>query len=298
MQAILNARQFLQAGERHLPSAPSSLPVFDIILPQLAGPSTDRFIQQLKEAAGLLDLTVQVHRVASFEPQRLADQLLAVLTQKTSGVAFQALDHPLVTDTVAKLMQQDVPVLTLFSDLNESQRHAFIGTDNRMAGRTAGLMMGLHMRGQGKVAVLWASSLYRSHDERESGFRSLLRTEYSDITVLDHIAGDDDAQLSYQCFRRALAEHPDLTGVYNVGAGMSGVVRAITESGRDVAAIGHNLNNETRQYLINGDVQTIIHQGLVGAASQTLQVLSDLALGRTCRPQLLPVDIITRENLH
>lgn len=297
VQAVLNARQFLQTGGSEAPNQADSLLVFDIILPQLAGPSTGRFIRQLKDAAASRYLTVRIHRVASFQPAQLAQQLRDVLIQQTAGVAFQALDHPLVTGVVAELMQQDIPVITLFSDLNVNHRHAYIGTDNRMAGRSAGLMMGWLMQGQGKVAVLWASSLYRCHDEREAGFRSVLRNKFPEITVLNHIAGDDDSAASYAAFKQALAEHSDLNGVYNVGAGMPGVVQAIQENERAVTAIGHNLSKETRQYLMDDTMQVIIHQGVAGAASQTLDVLSELAQGQSCNPTLLPVEIITQENL-
>ena len=37
--------------------------------------------------------------------------------------------------------------------------------------------MGRFVRGTGKLAVVWGGQLFRSHEERESGFRSVLRAE-------------------------------------------------------------------------------------------------------------------------
>ena len=48
---------------------------------------------------------------------------------------------------------------------------------------------------------------------------------------------------------RLIADHPDLIGVYNVGAGIPGVAKAITDAGREstITFIGHDLSDRHPQ---------------------------------------------------
>jgi LacI family transcriptional regulator len=77
----------------------------------------------------------------SFNPKALAGRLLS-LAGDYDGVAFMALEHPLVREAVAALHAEGIFVLTLISNLSNSPRAAFVGMDKRAAGRTAGLLLG------------------------------------------------------------------------------------------------------------------------------------------------------------
>src|SRR5690606_41278648 len=60
------------------------------------------------------------------------------------------------------------PYTTLF-------RSAYVGLDNRAAGRTAGLLLGRFIGPRtGKVAMIAGSRHYRGHEEREMGFHHIL----------------------------------------------------------------------------------------------------------------------------
>ena len=111
--------------------------------------------------------------------------------------------------------------------------------DNRAAGRTAGALMGHISRRAGKAAIFMSDTLYRSHEERESGVRTLLRQEFTDITVLDVITMGDNPSAFYGRALDLLDRHPDLTSICNLGAGNRGIERALLEKGRaqDMARI-------------------------------------------------------------
>ena len=61
------------------------------------------------------------------------------------------LEHPLVREAVHTLAEEGVPVVTLVSDLSNSRRAGYVGLDNRAAGRTAALLLGLLMLALGWV---------------------------------------------------------------------------------------------------------------------------------------------------
>ena len=142
-----------------------------------------------------------------------------------------ALEHPVVREAVNSLVGRGVQVVTLISDLSNSRRAAYVGMDNRAAGRTAGYLVGrlLDARG-GQVAMIAGSLSYRGHEEREMGFLHVMREMFPQLGVLGLREGHDDANNNYKQARNLLAQHGDLVGFYNIGGGSGGIGRALNRS--------------------------------------------------------------------
>ena len=197
---------------------------------------------------------VEISFVETMNPEALADRLRTCAQRGSSGVAVQVLDHALVREAVAELARADIPVVTVLTDIAGVDHLGYFGLDNRAAGRTAGLLMGRFCRGHGKLAVVWGGQLYRSHEERESGFRSVLRAERPDLQSVELITGNDNPEMTRERVREALATHRDLVGIYCVGGGVAAAADAIEQAGLapQVVLIGHNYNPETKPYLLSG----------------------------------------------
>ena len=230
-------------------------------------------------------------------PAALANQLMDCARRSCAGVAVQALDHPLVSEAFNELARAQIPVVTVCSDITEVDRLAYIGVDNRAAGRTSGFLMGRFCRGAGKLAVVWGGQLYRSHEEREIGFRAVLRQDFPALQIIEMVNGNDDPDVNFACVSELIAKHPDLLGVYCVGGGQGAVAAAIETAGlsQKLVMIGHNFNDETRPFLLSGTIDAIIHQDMTRIADAALACLIDVK--RSPASGGIPIEIITRENL-
>jgi LacI family transcriptional regulator len=274
---------------------------FDFILPAGAGPSIDDNLHQAAERAGRrLGAAIRFQHFERSQPATLAEAIARCGRETSSGVAVMALEHPLVREAVERLAQMGVPVVALLSDLSSSRRVGYAGIDNRAAGRTAGYLLGRFLGGRsGKVAILAGNPLYRSHEEREMGFRSVLRADFRELEVLDPVVGHDAPEANRQHVLALLARHDDLIGIYSIGSGNRGVVQALQERGKagEVTFIAHNLTALSRQYLLEGAADAIIHQDMVRIAERALAML--LAHHGSPAPEtgLLPVEIVVRENI-
>jgi LacI family transcriptional regulator len=284
-------------GRRRFAGFTALTPRFDILLPAESGRSTEVLGEELRRLADARRLVVNVLGVERINPAALAAALRRCVVSGSRGVAFQGVDHPLVRDAVDDLRRAGVPVLTLCSDVAGIDRAAYIGVDNRAAGRTAGWLMGRFCRAPGTLAVVWGGQLYRSHEERESGFRAVIRHDHPDLRIVELVDGNDDADLNYRHVLDLLTAHPDLLGLYCVGGGQNGVARALDAAGRarDVVLIGHNFNDETKPFLLSGTIDAIVHQDMGAIARRTLDALT----GKDPAPQsaAVPVEIVTRENM-
>src|SRR5260221_64724 len=123
-------------------------------------------------------------------------------------------------------------------------------------GQPAGFILGrcLERVAEAKVAVVVGYFSYLCQEDREIGFRSLLRQRFPQIEIVEVIKGDDSRGGTYTAALRLLKNRRDIAGIYNVAGGNFGLARAIDEAGLDRRPlyIGHEVNEVTEPLLRRG----------------------------------------------
>lgn len=281
-----------------IPSVAADLTI-DIVIAGEAGFANAALASKLRRAGSRVGLTLRAAYPKRMDPGALADALHRGLAQGSSGFIVQPLDHHLVREALAEIRDRDLPVVTVLTDLPGADVMGYAGLDNRAAGRTAGLLMGRLCRQPGEVATFWGGGLYRSHEEREIGFRSIIRDEFPDLVLLGDLQGGDDPRRNYELARDYLATHPGLRGIYNVGSGNRGIEKALIESGRvsDVTYVAFNLTPLTKQGLLNSTIDAVVHQDMAQVAHLAVTALVDNFTGKPVSFPNVPVEIILRENI-
>jgi LacI family transcriptional regulator len=269
---------------------------------------TNRYLRMLGDsiryAADWLapfNVRCRAHFIDSFDPARVAAALLRH-GRRAQGVAFMALEHPVVREAVDALAERGVHVITLISDLSHSRRVAYVGMDNRAAGRTAGTLIGRFLGGRkGPVAMIAGSLSYRGHEDREMGFLHLMHEKFPALEVVGVREGRDDADTNYRLARGLLEQHPGLVGLYNIGGGAEGVGRAIRERRREarMVFVAHGLTPDTRALLIDGTLDAVINQHPHTMVLNCVRIFTNLRDGRSATSGVEPVriSIVLRENL-
>jgi LacI family transcriptional regulator len=245
--------------------------------------------------------SVETTKTNVFNPAALA-QTLESLAGRYDGVAVVALDHQSVRAAIDDLVAEGTYVVTLVSDVPGSRRHHYIGIDNVAAGRTAGSLVGRFARtGSGKIGVIAGSQSLRDHAERIFGFNQVMSLEYPHLGVLSPVEGGDHDGENEALMMRLISGHPDLIGVYNVGAGTPGVAKAITDAGREstITFVGHDLTNVTRKCLLRGVMDAVVAQDPGHEARSAMRVLLSLVRGEPilAEQEKIRIDIVMRDNL-
>ena len=269
-----------------------------LVLPANAGQSTELLAREFLRIGTASNLEVGSVFVEKMNPAALAEKLSLRSGRERESIAFQALDHPLVRDAAERVLKQEVPMVCMMSGIDGLKPQQYVGTDNRAAGRTAGFLMGRMSRGVGKIAVVWGGALYRSHEDREIGFRAAIREGFPSFEIIDLNAGRDNDGGNYAQIASLLRKENDLVGIYSVGGGNEGIVSALVKFGVDdkVVLIGHNLTPLTRKYLIDGVMDAVIHQDMRTAARMAVASLVAQHRGNTINLRRLPIEIVTKEN--
>lgn len=266
---------------------------------------TNTFMKMLRreievQAMARPDLEVHVETIEGFDPDGLARALLE-LRGRTQGVGVIALDHPTVREAIRSLSGSGIKVVTIVSDILHVPRIAYVGIDNRAAGRLAGYLVGRFMGVQrsGKVALLAGSRSYRGHEEREMGFRHILAEEFPQLQFVELREMLDDREKAYAEAAALLDRHPDLVAIYNVGAGNPGIARALKERGRQhsVVFVGHEATEGTKELLLDGTLDAVIDQNPRVEAREALNILSQSVRGLPFEYHPPRLQAIFKENI-
>ena len=277
---------------------------FAFVMPTGANPFMQQIEAYLGEMSAWLSarrLSVELVNTDVFDPSVLAASLEA-LSGSYDGIAVVALDHPGVRAAINDLVDAGTKVVTLVSDVPSSRRQHYVGIDNIAAGRTAGALVG-RLVGQksGKIGIIAGSQGLRDHAERIFGFNQVMASEFSHLDVLPLLEGRDDDDRSEQLISRLLGKHPDIIGLYNVGAGTQGVANALTEAGREkqIVFIAHDLTAMTRKLLLQGTLDAAISQNPGHEARAAVRVLLSLARNEPIlsEQEKIRIDILMRDNL-
>lgn len=243
---------------------------------------------------------LSVVTVPAFDAAALAAVIDAAVAEHVSGIAAVAVDAPEVFAAIDRARDAGIPVVTLVSDLSGSGRDHFIGVDNIAAGRTAGSLMGRFLGNRpGPVAVLAGSMRVRDHGERLEGFLAAMSAMPNARAILPVLEGQDDPDLSFKLIADCLAAVPDLAGIYNLGAGNRGLLKALAARGMDPCVIVHELTGETRGALESGVIDAVLNQDAGHEVRSAIRVLRAKADGLSVNAaqERIRLDIFIKDNL-
>lgn len=278
---------------------------FRFILPEVAGNAFMTHLgQQVRIAAHRLAdqrVLVSESRYREFDGADLCRVLGGIDSTETMGVAVVAVDTPEVREAIDALVDRGVGVVTLVSDVTPSRRLDCIGINNLAAGRVAASLLGRFLGGRtGSIALVAGFLMLDDHVARRLGFEQTMRRDFPGLSLLPVVEGRDDSRVSAPLVGGLLDAHPDLIGLYSMGAGNRGVIEALETRGRqrEVTVIAHELTPHSRRALISGTFDAVIHQEAADEVENAVQVLKAFIDGRTgFAPSRVRIDIFVRDNL-
>ncbi|MGO7371066.1 LacI family DNA-binding transcriptional regulator [Rhizobium ruizarguesonis] len=244
---------------------------------------------------------IRTIEVPAFDPAALVSLLEGLSREKPCGIALVATDAPDVRAAVDRLVRERFPIVTLVSDLTGSLRHHYAGVDNIAAGRTAARLLGRFLGPRkGEIAVLAGSMLVRDHRERLAGFTAVIAEEFPDLAILPVLEGRDDPEVAHRLVADALG-NAGIIGVYSLGAGNRGLIRALKEKAVDrvLTVIAHELTAHTRAALIDNTIDAILNQDAGHEVRSAIRVLKAKADGLAVieAQERIRLDIFLKDNL-
>ncbi|MCM1213480.1 MAG: LacI family DNA-binding transcriptional regulator [Lachnospiraceae bacterium] len=255
--------------------------------------------EKAEELAGY-NCTVIVKQISmDLEAQLQAlDELAA---EEVSGIALAPYNDDSIREHINSLWKQGIPVVTLNTDIENSSRLAYVGSNYEKSGSTAAGLLQLMTTGQVNVGIVTGSSQILCHTERIAGFRNTLRPYQDRIHITDIIEVHDDEIESYEKTFRLLRDHPEINALYFAAGGVYGGCRGVTALGRQdrMRIVAYDLVPTTRELIRKGIVSAVICQQPKVQGSRPLDLLfAYLTTGELPEREqnYVAVDIRIREN--
>lgn len=277
--------------------------VFDVIME-----APDRFTRAVREAfesqgGAFRPLTVRL-RFHFTEQMRDSDlsMLMARTRQRGSdGIVLKAPDTEAIRRAVRAMTAVGLPVVTLVTDLPGSGRLAYAGSDNRMAGETAAYLIGSRLAGQkASVLVTLSSNRFHGEEQREAGFRTMLRERYPELGIVVISEGFGKDWTTGSQVRDALARDDTLRAVYSIGGGNRSIVDAFEAAGHvPPVFVAHDLDADNLALLRAEKLSYVLHHSLEADALHALGTLIEARGGvaKTKRPAHSALVIVTPFNI-
>jgi len=181
-------------------------------------------------------------------------------TEKFDAVIIVSQEDQNINNEITKIINEDKPVVTLTTDLPNSNRTCYIGSNQSNAGSAAAQIIGKNIRKKIGSILMVMSMPYRCQQERELGFRKVLRSEFPNLKIKESVFNLDTSEESYKYVKKYIKENGAPLGIYNIAGGNLGVAKAINEMDlkEDIIFIGHELNKNSRNLLENNKMDFVI----------------------------------------
>jgi LacI family transcriptional regulator len=221
---------------------------------------------------------------------------------EADGIGIICTNTPEITAVLRSCMANGKAVVTMITDVDADARHTYVGVNNRAAGQSAAFLMGRHLetRVSPSVAVVVATFSYSCHEDREIGFRLLLRQRFPHVNVVEVIKGADSGAATYEATQRCIERYGALDGVYNVAGGNEGLACALRERGLagKTLYVTHEVNRVTEPLLRSDVIDYVLSQDLRLLLRTTVHRLKTASSQAVSAPQvLLPIETFSRYSL-
>lgn len=210
-------------------------------------------------------------------------QTISRRAKECEGIILVSRDQIKVNRAVRDAVENGVHVICLTTDLPNSRRSAYVGLDQISTGAVAGWFMGRLLPEKPGDILLVYSSTYRTQEEREIGFRRVLREQFPWLNILERLNINDESEGSYHSVKKFLAENPPMVGVYNMAGGNRGIAKALNEYklSDKVVFIGHELSEYTRQMLETGEMDIVLGHDIGQEIQICMELFNQLRQGKS-----------------
>jgi ribose transport system substrate-binding protein len=156
-----------------------------------------------------------------------------VITGKPAGLLVNGTD-PGIAQTIRKAVAAGIPTVVYDSEIANSNRHCFIGSDWYEMGRLQGERMVKLLNAKGKIACIGILGL----ENMEAGFKGLqdVLKKYPGMEFIGKYDDKANVETAAHITADLLAAHPDLAGIAgfdsNTGPGMALSVKEAGKAGK------------------------------------------------------------------
>ncbi|MEO1113629.1 MAG: LacI family DNA-binding transcriptional regulator [Pseudomonadota bacterium] len=182
----------------------------------------------------------------------------------SQGLCLKARNTEDTRQAVRKLQGRGIPVVTVFTDLPDSDRLAYVGLNNQRAGRTAAyLMLKLLKDDDRTILTTLSQHSFQGEEDRFRAFRSELLRLRPELNLIDASGGGGLSPATALEVRDKLQGVEAIAGVYSMGGGNLAILRTLKEVGIEPGVfIAHDLDEDNLDLLRDEKLFLVLYHDL------------------------------------
>jgi ABC-type sugar transport system substrate-binding protein len=177
-----------------------------------------------------MGVKVSVLGPAEWDVPAQIETIEQVIATRPAGLLINGTD-PGIARAINKAVEAGIPTVVYDSDVPNSRRHAFLGTDWYQIGQMQGEEMVRLTGGRGKIAYMGILGL----NNMEEGFRGLLDVlkKYPGIQVVGKYDDKANVETAARITSDLLSAYPDIAGICGFDSNSGpGIALAVKEAGK------------------------------------------------------------------
>lgn len=181
------------------------------------------------------------------------------LPEDAKNVILTPVEDETLCKKIDEMTDGGINVITLSSDISDSKRLTYVGCDYLKSGETAGRLVGLLSGGKANLCIVTGSLAHKGHRQRVEGVSNVIK-EYKNIQIADVIENNDDNEKAYTAMKTVLKKNKNINFVCITAGGVTGTLKAIKESKRNIKVCSFDDTETTRKAMLNGDILATVYQ--------------------------------------
>lgn len=260
-------------------------PLFGVLLPSEGNAFFDDVIAGIRNAeAELRDfgVRIEIKTMKGFDPEKQLKHI-EEFEDRISMLLLVPINDIRIAEKIGSLKEKGIPTIALNTDIENSSRLCYVGSDYKKSGAIACGMMALLTGGKANFGVATGSYRMLGHSQRIAGFHSVMKARYPGLKMLDIVETNDDDIQAYEETCKMLQDHPDMDALFIVAGGVYGVCRAVIRYGYEerMTIVSFDDVPTTAEMVERGIIKATICQQPVAQGYQAVKKAFDYYISGT-----------------
>lgn len=258
-------------------------PVIGAVVSSEGNPFFDDVIEGFGKAERELadyGVTVVVKTMHGYDVHRQLALIAELIQAGVSALVIQPINDARIARRINELGERGVPTVTVNTDIENTSRQCYVGSDYTAGGVTAAGVMRIVTGGKANLGIVAGVSMLLGHDQRREGFERHIRSVCPQITIVDSVSAMDDPEHSYRMTLSMLKRNPSIDAIFIVAAGAEGACRAVTELKREneIRVVAFDTVPATVAMMRTGLVRAVICQQPFRQGYESVMAAFDILL--------------------
>ena len=294
-------RERILAAHRKLSQASNATPPLQVDLMCESGVTFNRAVETAADTINRTYPGVAIKddytETSKFDPGEFSKRICEI-GNEAGGLILVAREHPSVNNAVRGLRRRGIPVVCLTTDLPSSRRSAYVGNDQHAAGSVAAQLIGNALSRVQQNVLLVVSVAFRCQQEREMGFRRVLRSTFPHLRIVERVISDEIPETTYEQLSSFFETKGLPSAIYNVAGANRGIAQALEESeaAESTIFVGHELTPVSQGLLESGTMDYVISHDFNAELRTAVQWIDAFHNGVEGDPGPTPILLHTRYN--